>query len=93
MSGKVFSGSVQMPVCAYKQMNFDFIITKIRHDHLVGFYVSEQQAIALESELLKKGIPSHRDINPYGVGMTRAFASLSLGRIFSERGQFWIRCP
>ena len=44
---------------------FDYITKKIRHDHLVGFFVSEGKAIDLESQLAQNGIQSHRDKIPY----------------------------
>jgi hypothetical protein len=45
---------------------FEYITTKIRHDHLVGFFVLEENAIALETQLAQNGIPFHRDKIPYG---------------------------
>ena len=45
---------------------FEYITKKIRHDHLVGFFISDQKAIELESKLAKHRIASHRDKIPYG---------------------------
>lgn len=45
---------------------FQYITTKIRHDHLVGFFISEQDALNLESQLAQDGISCHRDKIPYG---------------------------
>lgn len=45
---------------------FDHITKKIRHDHLVGFFVSEGNAIDLETQLSQNGIKPHRDKIPYG---------------------------
>jgi hypothetical protein len=45
---------------------FNYVTKKIRHDHLVGFFISEQKAIDLESRLAQNEIPSHRDKIPYG---------------------------
>ena len=45
---------------------FNYITTKMMHNHLVGFFISEQNAIALETRLAQNGIQVHRDKIPYG---------------------------
>ena len=45
---------------------FDYITKKIRHDHLVGFFILERNAIALEEKLTQNGIASFGDQIPYG---------------------------
>ena len=45
---------------------FDYITKKIRHDHLVGFFISEENSISLEAQLAQNGIKFHRDKIPYG---------------------------
>lgn len=45
---------------------FRYVTTKIRHQHLVGFFASEQKVIELEAQLVQNGIPVHRDKIPYG---------------------------
>jgi hypothetical protein len=45
---------------------FDYITTKMRHDHLVGFFLSEQNASLLTDKLTRNGIQSHQDKIPYG---------------------------
>jgi hypothetical protein len=45
---------------------FDYITKKIRHDHLVGFFIWEENSIRLGSQLAENGIKSHRDKIPYG---------------------------
>ena len=59
----IFESRSEVEACDFY---FDYITTKIRHDHLVGFFVSEVNAAALESKLAESGIPSHRDKIPYG---------------------------
>jgi hypothetical protein len=45
---------------------FDYITRKIRHDHLVGFFISEQNAIGLKTKLAENEIASFQDKIPYG---------------------------
>jgi hypothetical protein len=45
---------------------FSYITRKMRYDHLVGFFVSEQNAIGLESRSAQNGIQSHKDKSPFG---------------------------
>lgn len=45
---------------------FNYITTKMRHDHLVGFFISQQNADSLTEKLSQHGIQSHRDKIPYG---------------------------
>jgi hypothetical protein len=45
---------------------FEYITTRIRHDHLVGFFREEGNVQALHESLARNGIPSHRDKIPYG---------------------------
>jgi len=59
----IFESSSEDEACEFY---FDYIRTKIRHDHLAGFFVSEQNATALENQLAQNGISSHRDRIPYG---------------------------
>ena len=62
-SDPIFESPSEEEACGFY---FDYITTRIRHDHLVGFFVSEQNAIELEKQLAQNGIPSHRDKIPYG---------------------------
>jgi hypothetical protein len=45
---------------------FDYITQNFRHDHLVGFFVSENNAKALTEKLAQNGIQSHQGKIPYG---------------------------
>ena len=59
----IFESRSETEACEFY---FDYITTKIRHDHLAGFFISEQNALSLELQLAQNGIPSHRDKIPYG---------------------------
>ena len=59
----IFESSSEAEACEFY---FNYITTKIRHDHLVGFFISEQNALGLELQLAQNGIQSHRDKIPYG---------------------------
>ena len=59
----IFETSSEAEACEFY---FDYITKKIRHNHLVGFFISEQKASDLEAQLAQLGIPSHRDKIPYG---------------------------
>ncbi|HEX5943754.1 MAG TPA: hypothetical protein VFY66_15840 [Anaerolineales bacterium] len=59
----IFETSSEAEACEFY---FDYITKKIRHNHLVGFFISEQKASDLESQLARLGIPAHRDKIPYG---------------------------
>jgi hypothetical protein len=45
---------------------FHYLTTKIQHNHLVGFFISEQNALYLETQLAQHDISCHRDKIPYG---------------------------
>ena len=59
----IFESMSEAEACKFY---FDYITKKIRHDHLVGFFSLEENAIELESQLAQNGIKSHRDKIPYG---------------------------
>ncbi len=59
----IFESAREEEACEFY---FHFITTKIRHDHLVGFFTSEQNAQKLETHLAQHAIPFHRDKIPYG---------------------------
>jgi hypothetical protein len=59
----IFESPSEQEACEFY---FDYITNKIRHNHLVGFFISEQKASNLEAQLAQNGIPSHRDKIPYG---------------------------
>jgi len=59
----IFESTSEVEACDFY---FDYITKKIRHDHRVGFFISEQQAIDLDLYLAQNGIRSHCDKIPYG---------------------------
>jgi hypothetical protein len=59
----IFESLSEMEACEFY---FKYITKEIRHDHLVGFFILEQNAIGLVLQLVQNGIPSHRDKIPYG---------------------------
>ena len=69
------------------QFYFDYITKKIRHNHLVGFFVSEESASDLETRLAQHGILSHRDKIPYGGWSDPRYRVFVVGKdIFKARG-------
>jgi len=59
----IFETTSEVEACEFY---FDYITKNIRHDHLVGFFISEGNAIDLDAKLAENGIQSHRDKIPYG---------------------------
>jgi hypothetical protein len=59
----IFESRSEAEACEFY---FDYIAKKIRHNHLVGFFTSEQKAGDLEAQLAQPGIPSHQDKISYG---------------------------
>jgi hypothetical protein len=45
---------------------FTYITTRIRHNHIVGFFKSKEKAEAMTKRLQNHGIPSYRNDIPYG---------------------------
>ena len=79
----IFESPSEDEACAFY---FDYITRKIRHTHLVGFFISEQNALHLESQLAQHGIPSHRDKIPYGGWSDPRYRVFVIGRdIFKAR--------
>jgi hypothetical protein len=59
----IFESASEEEACVFY---FNYITTKIQHNHLVGFFTSEQNAQKLETRLAQNGIRSHWDKIPYG---------------------------
>jgi len=59
----IFESASEHEACEFY---FTYISAKIRHDHLVGFFVSQQNARSLTEKLAQHGIQSHEDKIPYG---------------------------
>jgi hypothetical protein len=79
----IFESMSEVEACKFY---FDHITKKIRHDHLVGFFISEQRAIELESRLANNGLPSHRDKIPYGGWIDPRYRVFVVGKdIFRAR--------
>lgn len=65
---------------------FDYITKQFRHDHLVGFFISEEKAMELSAMLEQNGIQSHRDKIPYGGWVDPRFRVFVVGKdIFKAR--------
>jgi hypothetical protein len=59
----IFESDSEEDACEFY---FHYITTKMRHDHLVGYFISEQNENSLAEKLAWNGIQSHRDKIPYG---------------------------
>jgi hypothetical protein len=65
---------------------FNYITKKFRHDHLAGFFVSEENANALAERLAQHGIQSHRDKISYGGWVDPRYRVFVVGKdIFKAR--------
>ena len=65
---------------------FNYVSKKFRHDHLVGFFVSEENAKALTQRLAQQGLESHQDKIPYGGWDDPRYRVFVVGRdIFKAR--------
>ena len=62
-SPPIFESTSEDEACRFY---FDYIRKEIEHNHLVGFFVHEQNAMALEAQLGKSGLHTKRDKIPYG---------------------------
>lgn len=58
----MFESDDEAEACDYF---FTFMMTKIRHSHMVGFFVSKQHAEEMQSILNENGIPNYRNDMPY----------------------------
>ena len=59
----IFESTSEEAAC---ELFFTYITKKLRHDHLVGFFVSDKNAKALGEKLAQNGIQFHQDKIPYG---------------------------
>ena len=73
----IFESASEEEACEFY---FTYITTKIRHDHLVGFFISENNADALVEQLAQNGIKTHRDTIPYGGWNDPRFRVFVVGR-------------
>jgi len=65
---------------------FKYQTERIRHQHLVGFFRLEEEAIDLSATLERSGIRSHRDKIPYGGWVDPRFRVFVIGKdIFKVR--------
>jgi hypothetical protein len=79
----IFESTSEEEACEFY---FDYIARRIRHDHLVGLFVSEENAQMLSERLAQHGIRSHRDKIPYGGWVDRRFRVFVVGKdIFTAR--------
>jgi hypothetical protein len=58
----IFESQDEAEACDYF---FTFMTTRIRHNHLVGFFISRQNAEDMQRKLNENGIPNHRNDIPY----------------------------
>ena len=65
---------------------FNYMTRKFRHDHLVGFFVSEENAKTLARRLAQHGVQSHQDKIPYGGWVDPRYRVFVVGKdIFKAR--------
>lgn len=82
----IFESKSESEACEYF---FTFMTTKIRHSHLVGFFISKQEAEALTKKLEENGIPSYRNDIPYNGWKDPRFRIFVVGKdIFKARDLF-----
>ena len=63
--------------------------TRIRHDHLAGYFKSKEKAEALAEKLKEHGIESYRNDIPYGGWADPRFRVFVIGKdIFKARDIF-----
>ena len=58
----LFEGESESEACAFF---FEYMTTRILHTHLVGYFISLNNAEALAEKLAQQGIPTHRNDVPY----------------------------
>ena len=58
----LFEGTSESEACEFF---FEYMTSRIRHDHLVGFFISLENAEALTEKLKANGIESYRNDVPY----------------------------
>ena len=79
----IFESTSEEAACGFF---FDYITKKFRHDHLVGFFASEENAKALTEKLARNGIQSHQDKIPHGGWVDPRYRVFVVGKdIFKAR--------
>jgi len=79
----IFESQSEEEACEFYS---DYIMTKIRHDHMVGFFKSEHNAKALREKLARNAIQSHQDKIPYGGRIDPRYRVFVVGKdIFRAR--------
>ena len=79
----IFESTSEAEACEFY---FNYITTKMRHDHLVGFFVSEERARTLEAQLAQHAVQTHRDKIPYGGWSDPRYRVFVIGKdIFKAR--------
>jgi len=79
----IFESKSEEEACEFY---FNYIMTKFRHDHMVGFFKSVQNAKALSEKLSQNGIQSHQDKIPYGGWIDPRYRVFVVGKdIFKAR--------
>lgn len=68
---------------------FTYITTRIRHDHLVGYFISLEKAETLTAMLKEHGIESYRNDMPYGGWQDPRYRVFVIGKdVFKVRDIF-----
>lgn len=79
----IFESTSEYQACEFF---YNYITKKFRHDHLVGFFISEESATGLAEKLATYGIQSHRDKIPYGGWADPRYRVFVVGKdIFNAR--------
>ena|SRR5215207_824811 len=86
----IFESTNEVEAC---ESYFNYVTTKFRHNHLVGYYASEQNAIALELQLTQNGIQSHRDKIPYGGWSAPRYRVFVVGKDIFKARAVWDELP
>ena len=79
----VFESTSEEAACEFF---FNYITKKFRHDHLVGFFTSEEKAKELIEKLAQYDINSHQDKIPFGGWVDPRYRVFVVGKdVFKAR--------
>lgn len=86
----IFESTSEEAACEFF---FDYITKKFRHDHLVGFFISEENANALTEKLAQNGITSHQDKIPHGGWIDPRYRVFVVGKDIFKAKEFLGEVP
>ncbi|MEP7137844.1 MAG: SPOR domain-containing protein [Chloroflexota bacterium] len=86
----IFESASEADACEFF---FKYQTEHIRHQHLVGFFRSEEKAIDLSETLERSGVQAHQDKIPYGGWVDPRFRVFVIGKDIFKAREFLREVP